>query len=114
MDDLLKVIHGKEENMTVEIVSTLIHGKEVIISVVDISEERLQWLERRRTDENNPEFEFRFDTTDKKQFAALRKWMMRQEMARNKKTWGEALRSIVGIRTDTYGISKYRVYSSLG
>lgn len=99
--------------MTIEIVSTAISEKTVIISAVDISEEHLQWLERRRSDDDNPEIEFHFDTTDSKQFAALRKWMLQQEAAKHQKTWGEALKSIVGIQTDTYGIGKYRVYGSL-
>lgn len=110
MGGRLKVTHRKEEKMTVEIVSTLIHGKDVIISAVDISSERLQWLERRRMDEENPEIEFRFDTTDKKQFAVLRRWMLQQKCTADKKTWGEAIASLQGTVTDTYGIGKFRVW----
>ena len=97
--------------MTVEIISASIKESVVIIECTDCSEANLERMERTRMDDGNERsVHFVIDTTDKKSFIVLRRWMLHQQCTTNKKTWGEALSSLKGTITDTYGIGKFRVW----
>ena len=91
--------------MDVEIISYAVKDGIVSISAIDISDYNLQRLERLRDDQER-ELEFVFDTSKKEEFPYLHKWLKRQKVTKEAKTWGEALRSVVGIFTTING--KYR------
>lgn len=95
--------------MTIEIVSTVLHKGTVMISCIDCSEENMSRWMRERDDGTQKEFEIVIDTSDPKQFISFRNWMMRQRCTEGKKTWGDAIRSLTGTITESYGIGKYRV-----
>lgn len=94
--------------MTVEIVEVELSNRVVTIRAVDCSEERLQHIKRMRDDGFETIAVFVYDTTQFDAFRDLRYWLMRQKATRGSKTYGEALRSILG--TVTTISSKYRVY----
>ena len=91
--------------MDVEIIAYAVKDGIVSISAIDISDYNLQRLERLRDDQER-ELEFVFDTSKKEEFSYLHKWLKRQKVTKEAKTWGEALRSVVGIFTTING--KYR------
>lgn len=97
--------------MTVEIISASIKESVVIIECTDCSEANLERMERTRMDDGHEKtINIVIDTTEKKSFLALRRWMLQQKCTNNKKTWGDALASLKGTITDTYGIGKFRVW----
>lgn len=97
--------------MTVEITAAYIQKGIVTIECIDCSEINLERLERTRMDGGiEKSIHFVIDTTEQKSYIALRKWMMHQKCTENKKNWGEALNSLHGTVTDTYGLGKFRVW----
>lgn len=97
--------------MTVEITGAYIQEGIVTIECIDCSEDNLDRLMRTRMDDGNEKsLSIVIDTREKKAFSSLRKWMLMQQCTTGKKTWGEALASLLGTITDTDGIGKYRVW----
>lgn len=80
----------------VEITSVSIQNGIVTFEAVDISEARLEWLERTRTDQPDKVVEIIYDTHDSKQAYQLRCWLKRQKATQSCTTWGEALRAVLG------------------
>lgn len=95
--------------MTIEIIGACIQDGNILITAVDCSEENYRRLERLRDDVNQKEFEFVFDTKDKKAYFSIRRWLLKQSCIKGKKTWGEVIHSLVGTITDSKGIGCYRV-----
>lgn len=85
--------------MDVEILSTDIRDKVVIVTGIDVSDENLRRMERLKDDAAERIIEFRFDTREKAEQKYLRNWLKRQKATRQSRTWGEALNSIVGTIT---------------
>lgn len=97
--------------MTIEITSTWIKDGIVEIEAIDCSEQNLDYLMRNKTDSGyETEVKFLIDTKDKKAFTNLRRWMLKQDCVAGKKTWGDALASLLGKVTDSSGIGQYRVW----
>ena len=100
---------GKEVVMRVEITGVGLKEGIVVISCCDISEEHLLYIERMRDDGQPREFDLVIDSRDSKSFNSLRKWMKKQSCTQGKTTWGDALHSLIGTITDTYGVGRFRV-----
>ncbi|MGO5337909.1 hypothetical protein ACTQZS_14110 [Bilifractor sp. LCP19S3_H10] len=97
--------------MTIEITSaTIISRYRIEITAIDCSEENLQKMERLREDNFEKEIYYVFDkTANPKALYAARNWLQKQSATAKAGSWADALNSIVGIVTDSYGIGKYRV-----
>ena len=88
----------------VEVTSVSIQNGIVVFEAVDISEARLEWLERTRTDQPEKVVEIIYDTHDSRQANQLRNWIKSQKVTKNCTTWGEALRAVLGTIVPTkYG-----------
>lgn len=97
--------------MTIEITAVNLKEGVVVISCIDCSEENLSHIMRNRDDGGfQRELDIIIDTKESYQYNALRRWLKKQSCTKDKKTWGDALQSIVGIVTETYGIGKYIVW----
>ena len=83
----------------------LSHGV-VTITVIDCSEEHLQYMERYRDDGFEKQLEFVFDTTSRQQFPYFRKWMKEQKAAKQAITWGDALSAIIGTVTTSFVLTQ--------
>ena len=99
--------------MTIEITGYSIikheHQKNAVrIYCIDISEEHLQQLERRRLDKQPKEMIFEF--SDDQAYSYLYRRLSRMKQTQEAKTWGDALSSIVGTVSGTCFQFKYRVY----
>jgi len=96
--------------MTIEIISTEISSSGLVkITGIDCSEVNLQRIERNRDDGGfEQEIDFVFDTKDFHTFSYLRKWLKNQKATRNSRTYGEALRSVIGTVTTIQ--RKYRTW----
>ena len=94
--------------MTVEIVSVSLKQGIITITANDCSEENLQRMERIRDDGFEKELEFIFDTHCRNDYLYFARWIKRQKVTDQAKTWGEALYSLCGIVTTING--KYRVW----
>lgn len=92
--------------MRVEITSYELVDGEVRFSVIDVSEENLQRIERNRI-EDAKEILVVFDTKNPYHRKQLSNWLHRQKAVQGSKTWGDALRSTVG--TVTQINMKFRV-----
>lgn len=92
--------------MTIEIISVNMKQGIVTISAVDVSEERLQKLERMRDDGFERELEFIIDTHEKEAYRYLYSWLKRQKATKDCTTWGQALNAVCG--TITTISKKYR------
>ena len=98
--------------MTIEITSMQITDRNlgtVRMTGVDVSEERLQYFERYRDDGFEKELVYSWQTTDPKQFYALRQWMKKQKAATEAATFGEAMKKIIGTVTDSPA-GRFRVW----
>lgn len=96
--------------MTIEIISAEISSAGLVrVTGIDCSEMNLQRIERNRDDGGfEQEIDFVFDTTDVDTFTYLRKWLKSQKATRNSRTYGEALRAVVGTVTTIQ--RKYRTW----
>ena len=96
--------------MTIEILSMEIADKHGLVrmTATDISEERLMYMER-RDDGFEKELVYEWDTADKYQFLALRRWLKKQKATKGKATYGEALHAVVGTVTSSPS-GQYRVW----
>lgn len=73
--------------MTVEITEAYIREGIVTIDCIDCSERNLERLERTHMDDEiEKSIHFVIDTAEKKAFASLRKWMLKQQCTAGKKT----------------------------
>lgn len=94
--------------MTIEITAVVLYDGIVTISCIDCSEENLNRIMRNRDDGGfQKELQIVIDTKIKWQRNALRIWLKKQSCTEGKKTWGDALHSLIGTVTETYGIGKY-------
>ena len=91
--------------MTIEITKAYLDAEKFVhIEAIDVSEERMMYLERWREDVEET-IEFVFDSKNFKTFRYLRRWCKNQKATANCKTWGEVLQSLEGIITE--GPSRY-------
>ena len=81
----------------------------VRLTARDVSEERLQFLERTRNDGAEKEVVFEWHTRDARQFRAMRRWLKQQSATREARTFGEAMLVVAGIITESPA-KKYRVW----
>ena len=98
--------------MTIEIISMQITDRErgaVRMIARDVSEERLQFLERVRDDGFEEEVIYEWKTKDSRQFYALRCWLKAQKATRETKTFGQAMTSVIGTITQSPA-GKYRIW----
>ena len=93
--------------MRIEITGVSLVNGVVTISAADVSEENLQRMERTRSEELR-ELEYQFDTKHKPALDYLNRYMHRQKAAKGSKTWGDALRAIIGTVTES-PLKIYRV-----
>lgn len=88
----------------VEINSVSLHEGIITIFGNDVSHSSSDRLERIRTDETEREVTFIFDSHDFKDYEYLSDWLHSQKASKGASTWGEALNSIVGTRTQIASI----------
>jgi len=84
---------------TIEIIGTSITTDHVVQLICqDVSDEHLQYLERVRDDLPQEDIVYEYDTSDPKQFWALRSWLKKQKATQKPdiKTWGQALNAVIG------------------
>lgn len=96
--------------MTVEITDVAIDEEKVVtIDAIDVSEEHMQRLERIRDDGGfERELQFCFDTKEQQASKYLSFFLHHQLATVGCETYGEALRAVIGTRTDLSG--KYLVW----
>lgn len=87
--------------MLVEITDAFLQNGIASIVCTDCSEEHLQWVERYRADDTPRELLYLFDTKDPATASYLRTYLKRQKVTRTSKTYGEALRAIIGTITQS-------------
>ena len=98
--------------MTIEVIEMTIIDRmngTVRMTAKNISEERIQFLERTRDDGFEEEVMFEWNTKDERQFRAMRKWLKQQKVTQSAKTFGEAMSFVSGITTESPA-KKYRVW----
>lgn len=91
----------------VEVNSVQLQKGIITITCSDVSYEHSDRLERVRADENGQEAIFVFDSHNFKEFEYLSNWLHSQKASKGASTWGEALNSIVGTRTQI--ASNYKI-----
>ena len=107
---------GKQEKrgteMTIEVLDMrIIDKKSGLVRLIarDVSEEHLQYLERYRDDGFEEDLTYEWFTQDQKQFNAMKRWLKMQKATNTAKTFGEAMRAVEGIITQSPA-GKYRVW----
>ena len=102
----------EEEKMTIEVLDMrIIDKKSGLVRLIarDVSEEHLQYLERYRDDGFEEDLTFEWFTQDQRQFNAMKKWLKMQKATNSSKTFGEAMRAVEGIITQSPA-GRYRVW----
>lgn len=90
----------------VEINSVQMQKGFITISCNDVSHENSDRFDRVRIEDTEREVTFVFDSHDFKDFEYLSSWLHSQKASKGASTWGEALNSIIGTRTQIS--SKFR------
>ena len=95
--------------MTITITAAYSRDKVVYIEGTDTSEEQLIRLERGREDRDPKIITYCIDSTTPRHCRYISKWLKRQKATQGAKTYGEAVRAVVGTVTQSPR-SMYRVW----
>lgn len=91
--------------MVVEITSSFINNKSKVLVIEghNTDDLHLQGLERGREDRDPETLKFIFDTTNPDVQKYIVNWLHRQKVTKGSKTYGEAVRAVVGTVTSISG-----------